>query len=128
MSESASVLAGAEIPAGSRPGPLHVTLVPGASARVGRRMRRRRASVEGTLAAVPAGSRVVVTGVGGDLEPAAARRLVDLGFAPGASVEVLRRAPLGDPTIFRVADTEIALRRRHAAAIRVDVRAGIPAT
>ena len=39
-----------------------------------------------------------------------ARRLLDLGFAPGARVEYLRRTPLGDPTIFRVSDYDIALR------------------
>ncbi|MDN5770548.1 MAG: ferrous iron transport protein A [Microlunatus sp.] len=47
------------------------------------------------------------------------RRLFDLGFAPGAAVKVVRRAPLADPVIFRVAGYEVALRRVHARLIDV---------
>ncbi len=52
-------------------------------------------------------------------DPAASRRLFDLGFVPGAEVECVRRAPLGDPAVYRVADYEIALRRGQAACIEV---------
>jgi len=118
MSAIATVFAQREIPAGATE-----TACPtpaAASARARRTLPgRRRRPQEGTLAALPVGVRATVTGVGGDFDPAAARRLVDLGFAPGAEVEVLRRAPMGDPTVFRVADTEIALRRRHAEGIGV---------
>ncbi|WP_082043787.1 FeoA family protein [Mobilicoccus massiliensis] len=114
MSEFATLIARREIPTGTAAPALaeHTPRTRG--------LLRRRRPAAGTLAALPVGARAIVAGVGGDLDPAAARRLVDLGFAPGALVEVLRRAPLSDPTIFRVADTEIALRRRHAAAIRID--------
>lgn len=38
------------------------------------------------------------------------RRLLDLGFIPGAIIHVLQKSPLGDPTAFRVSHTTIALR------------------
>lgn len=47
------------------------------------------------------------------------RRLAELGFAPGAEVTVLRRAPLGDPVLFEVCEYEIALRAGQARDIRV---------
>ncbi|MBO0864621.1 MAG: ferrous iron transport protein A [Mycobacterium sp.] len=51
--------------------------------------------------------------------PAIASRLRQLGFRPSAHVDVIRRAPLGDPTIYRVQDTELCLRRREAQLIEV---------
>ena len=48
-----------------------------------------------TLAALAAGERGRVTAVGGDAD--VARRLMDLGLIRGTTVEVIRRAPLGDP-------------------------------
>ncbi|MEV6790744.1 FeoA family protein [Streptomyces sp. NPDC051320] len=53
------------------------------------------------------------------VEPSTARRLFDLGFAPGAEVTVLRKAPLGDPVVFQVVDYEVALRKAQSAGIRV---------
>lgn len=48
-----------------------------------------------------------------------AQRLHDLGFREGATVECLRRAPLGSPLMFRVCDTDICLRKQQAALIKV---------
>jgi ferrous iron transport protein A len=45
--------------------------------------------------------------------------LMHLGFLPDATVEVLRRAPAGDPTVYRVEGAEIALRRETAQYIQV---------
>ena len=45
------------------------------------------------------------------------RRLLDLGFVPGMSVERLQTGPFGDPTAYQVLDTVIALRRRDARCI-----------
>ncbi|BCG57710.1 FeoA family protein [Paenibacillus sp. URB8-2] len=45
------------------------------------------------------------------------RRLLDLGFVPGNTVEVVRRSPLGDPTAFRISNTMIALRREESSLI-----------
>lgn len=42
------------------------------------------------------------------------RRLLDLGFVPGAAIGVIRRAPLGDPTAYLVRGAVIALRREEA--------------
>ena len=72
-----------------------------------------------TLAELAPGRIGTVLSVRDDGGPTAARRLFDLGFAPGADVEVLRRAPLADPVIFRVAGYEVALRRVHAGLIDV---------
>jgi ferrous iron transport protein A len=48
------------------------------------------------------------------------RRLIELGFVEGASVEVLHEGPLGgDPIAVRLNDATIALRRREAMAILV---------
>jgi ferrous iron transport protein A len=48
------------------------------------------------------------------------RRLIELGFVEGASVEVLHEGPLGgDPIAVRVNDATVALRRREAMAILV---------
>jgi ferrous iron transport protein A len=60
-----------------------------------------------------------ITGIDASVEPATARRLCDLGFAPGAEVTVLRKAPLGDPVVFQVVEYEVALRKEQAAGIRV---------
>jgi Fe2+ transport system protein FeoA len=47
------------------------------------------------------------------------RRLADIGFVPGTPITVERRAPLGDPTVYVVRGTRIALRRSAAALIDV---------
>lgn len=64
------------------------------------------------------GGSAVVVGVASS-DPAAAQRLIDLGFVPGTPVEMVRRAPLRDPVVYRVAGYEIALRRAQAECIRV---------
>lgn len=51
------------------------------------------------------------------LEGTMRRRLLDLGFVPGAIVEVLRKSPLGDPIAFRVSGTAIALRKEESTSI-----------
>lgn len=71
-----------------------------------------------SLAEVPPGSRAVVIAVSGPGNTTAVHRLEDLGFAPGSVVEVVRRAPLRDPVIYRVRGIEICLRRSQARLIR----------
>lgn len=73
-----------------------------------------------SLAAQRRGSSAVVVGYSDRIDASAARRLFDLGFAPGTVVDVVRRAPLADPVIFRVAGCEVALRKALAREILVD--------
>lgn len=63
------------------------------------------------------GDLVVVRAVADD---AVGRRLEALGFIPGTRVVVGRRAPLGDPTIYRVRGADVAVRRDTAREIEVD--------
>ena len=75
--------------------------------------------VGATLADLRAGDRVQVTAVDDSSDPAVRRRLLDLGFTPGAEVRMVRRAPMADPVVFRVAGYDVALRRVQARCIAV---------
>jgi ferrous iron transport protein A len=72
------------------------------------------------LSMLPVGGSAVIVGLEGDNK--VARRLYDLGFAPGHPVGVRRRSLFGDRGVFRIAGAEIALRRQQAAMILVEVR------
>lgn len=48
------------------------------------------------------------------------RRMLDMGFVPGAEVVVIRKAPLGDPVEYRVKETSVALRKEDASTILVE--------
>ena len=72
-----------------------------------------------TLAELRPGQTAHIVELSGVSDPATARRLFDLGFAPGAPVQMLRRAPMADPVIFRLAGYEVALRRVHARCVGV---------
>lgn len=52
--------------------------------------------------------------------PPEQRRLLALGLRPGALVEVLLRAPLGDPLEVRAGETYLLLRRGEAQKILVE--------
>ena len=71
------------------------------------------------LAQLAPGRRATIVGTVPQATSAVASRLRQLGFRPTAHVDVIRRAPLGDPTIYRVQDTELCLRRREALLIEV---------
>ena len=58
------------------------------------------------------GCRGCVVAVGGD--PEIRRRLLEMGFCNGAHVEVVRRAPLGDPIEFRLRGYHLSLRDEQA--------------
>lgn len=73
-----------------------------------------------TLDQIPKGQRVrVVTTIGE--EDSIARRLHDLGIRVGVEIEVIRRAPLGDPTVFGLCGYQLCLRRSESARVRVQV-------
>jgi ferrous iron transport protein A len=52
-------------------------------------------------------------------EEGVTRRLMELGLVPGTRVEVVRRAPLGDPIELRLRQVHLSLRRSEAALIHV---------
>lgn len=53
--------------------------------------------------------------------PREQRRLLALGLRPGAMVEVLLKAPLGDPLEVRAGETYLLLRQAEARGILVEV-------
>ena len=63
------------------------------------------------------GCRGSVFAVGGD--PELRRRLLEMGFCNGASVEVVRRAPLGDPIEFRLRGYHLSLRDEQARHVQI---------
>jgi ferrous iron transport protein A len=76
-----------------------------------------------SLAALPPGAsaRVVSVGSGGALSPLE-RRLIEFGFVHGEQVEILAEARPGrDPFVVRVGHTTLALRRREAENVLVEL-------
>ncbi len=54
-----------------------------------------------------------------ELPAGARRRLMELGFLPGSRVTAASSAPGGDPRVFRVDGSEIALRAETAAHLKL---------
>ena len=71
------------------------------------------------LAQLAPGQQATIVGLMPHANPAVASRLRQLGFRPTTRVDVIRRAPLGDPTIYRILDTELCLRSREARLVEV---------
>ncbi|HEY6937745.1 MAG TPA: FeoA family protein [Terriglobales bacterium] len=62
------------------------------------------------------------------LPPDAAEPLMDLGLVAGSQVLAVRRAPGGDPVVYRVDGAEIALRRettRHISVLPIEAAAEV---
>ena len=82
-----------------------------------------------SLAALRKGARGIVTSVredaqslGDEAQSTVSRRLLELGFVPGESIEVIEEIwPGGDPMAVRLGNTTFALRRREAGSVFVDV-------
>lgn len=70
------------------------------------------------LDALEQGQRGVVVRVEG--KGPARRRMLDMGLAPGAEVQVVRVAPLGDPIEFEVRGYSLSLRKSEASAVIVE--------
>jgi len=73
-----------------------------------------------TLDQVPVGKQVTVVRVGG--EKVTRRRLLDMGLVAGETVIVQGVAPLGDPINILVKSYSLALRKREACQITVEVQ------
>lgn len=56
-----------------------------------------------------------------DLPDEVSNHLAHLGFLPGANIEVLRRAPAGDPRVYRIDGVEVGLRNETAQHIQMRV-------
>ena len=56
-----------------------------------------------------------------DLPEDISDHLAHLGFLPGAPFEVLRRAPAGDPTVYRIDGIEVGLRNETARHILIEL-------
>ena len=74
-------------------------------------------SVQVSLADVPTSQPVRVTGIrgGGPMT----YRLMEMGLIEGAQVEVVGRAPLGDPLHLRLGDYQLSVRSDDAELIEV---------
>jgi Mn-dependent DtxR family transcriptional regulator/Fe2+ transport system protein FeoA len=48
------------------------------------------------------------------------RRMLDMGFVPGAEVRVVRKAPLGDPIEYRIKSTAVSMRHKDADTVLVE--------
>jgi Fe2+ transport system protein FeoA len=70
------------------------------------------------LGELPVGSRARIVEVQGSGKHQ--RRMLDMGFVPGAEIVVIREAPLGDPIEYRVKETSVALRKEDANTILVE--------
>jgi Fe2+ transport system protein FeoA/Mn-dependent DtxR family transcriptional regulator len=70
------------------------------------------------LGELPVGSRARVVDIKGSGKHQ--RRLLDMGFVPGAEINVVRQAPLGDPVEYRVKETAVALRKEDADTVTVE--------
>lgn len=70
------------------------------------------------LGELPMGASATVRKVGGD--PLTRRRLLELGLLPGTAVEVVRRAPLGDPIELNLRGYRLSIRGTDARAIAVE--------
>jgi Fe2+ transport system protein FeoA len=79
-------------------------------------------AIGATLAALTdlrKGDAAILDGI--DLPGDDARRLMELGFLPGARVTAALSAPGGDPQVYQVDGSEIALRRETARKLRVRI-------
>jgi len=61
-----------------------------------------------------------------DLPADDARRLMELGFLPGTKVTAGFSAPGGDPRVFQVDGSEIALRRETARRLKISLEKKSP--
>lgn len=76
-------------------------------------------AIPATLVDLRRGDAAILEGI--DLPAEDARRLMELGFLPGTRVTAGQSAPGGDPRVFQVDGSEIALRRETARRLRVHI-------
>ena len=72
-----------------------------------------------TLAELSPGQSAEVLSLSGD--PALVQRLYEMGLLEGEHVEVVARAPLGDPIEIRFGNSRLSLRKAEAAFVAVRI-------
>ena len=77
---------------------------------------------EKTLDKIEPGNTAVVTRVG--RHGHGRRRLMAMGMVPGAEIEVLRKAPMGDPVEYRIKGYCLSMRKADASEIEVRPNGG----
>ena len=70
------------------------------------------------LTQIKEGQNAVIVKVSG--KGAARRRMIDMGMTKGTRVEVIRKAPMGDPIEFRIKGYNLTLRKTEADLILVE--------
>jgi len=88
------------------------------------RHKKRQPAAPSALADLEVGDSAIVADL--KLAPPVAEHLMNLGFVPGLVVKVLRSGPGGDPRVYRVDGTEVAMRRDLSRHIEVEML-GAPA-
>ncbi|NAS89098.1 iron transporter [ANME-1 cluster archaeon AG-394-G21] len=76
--------------------------------------------VERNLSDLEPGDTCKVTHVGGS--GGERRRMMDMGIVRGSRIEVVRKAPMGDPVEFLLRGYNLTLRKQEAEVIRVEVK------
>jgi Fe2+ transport system protein FeoA len=79
--------------------------------------RRSRSPRQATLAELREGQQATLEHL--DLPDDMSRRLMELGFLPGHTIAAARSAPSGDPRVFRVDGSEVALRMETASKLHI---------
>lgn len=78
--------------------------------------------VERNLSDLEPGDTCKVTHVGGS--GGERRRMMDMGIVRGSRIEVVRKAPMGDPVEFLLRGYNLTLRKEEAGVVRVEVKEG----
>lgn len=81
-------------------------------------IKRTSTTTRSSLADLRTGERAILGELA--LEPATAEHLMNLGLVPGVEVLVAHSGPGGDPRIYRVEGTELALRRELTECIAIE--------
>ena len=79
--------------------------------------KQHRHSEAGALSELRVGERAIVEDL--ELSGPVAEHLMNLGMVPGLEVTVARSCPGGDPRVYRVEGTEIAMRRDLSSRIHI---------
>jgi ferrous iron transport protein A len=68
--------------------------------------------IDKTLSQINPGKRAKIIQIKG--KGLARRRILDMGMIPGTELEVIKRAPLGDPIEFKIKGYNLTLRKNEA--------------